>query len=127
METSSKQTNKDMVDDLEILQELSSEIDFELGSVGIAVSDLADVETLFGQLVTSMNEAENNGKPIGNYREHHTKLRVYWGLMRYSLEFLTKEHEKAQELNYKLLNKIEQLMSEKSPVAGNDETLIETK
>lgn len=88
------------------LRKLSFELDSQFGLIGARVSTLADVECLFGQLVDEMNIALYRGEEHARLYEHHRKIRVYWELIRYTLNDLSKDYEKAHDLHEKMFPQI---------------------
>lgn len=80
------------------LKKLSFELDFVMGEMGDRVSTLADAEVLLGQLIGDMDTAAHRGQESLYYAEHQRELRVLGELIRYSLEDLSKDYQKAEKI-----------------------------
>ncbi|HFK1394603.1 TPA: hypothetical protein ACGXMH_002329 [Bacillus mobilis] len=78
------------------LKDFTRELDHEVGSIGLSVATLVDVENLLGHLVESMNEAAYKGEQMDYFNEHHTKIRVYWNLIRHTVNELSTDYEKIE-------------------------------
>ncbi|MEB9590213.1 hypothetical protein P4L01_09355 [Bacillus cereus] len=91
---------------LEPLKNLTRELDHEVGSIGLSVATLVDVENLLGHLVESMNEAAYKGDQMAYFNEHHTKVRVYWNLIRHTVNELSAEYEKVEKIKDGLFDEV---------------------
>ncbi|WP_306475123.1 hypothetical protein [Bacillus anthracis] len=91
---------------MEPLKNLTRELDHEVGSIGLSVATLVDVENLLGHLVESMNEAAYKGEQMAYFNEHHTKVRVYWNLIRHTVNELSTEYEKVEKIKDGLFNEV---------------------
>lgn len=88
------------------LRKLTHELDSQFGLIAARVSTLTDVECLFGQLVDEMNIALYRGEEHIRLHEHHRKIRVYWELIRYTLNDLSRDYEKAHDLHEEMFPQI---------------------
>ncbi|HDX9541498.1 MULTISPECIES: hypothetical protein [Bacillus] len=88
------------------LKNFTSELDGELGSLGVSVATLTDVEVLLAQLVEDMDTAVYKGEEIYCFRGFHRKLRVYWRLLNHTMNELNKEYERVDEIKDGLFTKV---------------------
>ncbi|MEC2868902.1 hypothetical protein ACIQHV_19030 [Bacillus bombysepticus] len=95
------------------LKGFTRELDHEVGSIGLSVATLVDVENLLGNLVESMNEAAYKGEQMAYFNEHHTKIRVYWNLIRHTVNELSAEYEKVEKIKDGLFNEVVKRSNEK--------------
>lgn len=95
------------------LKNLTHELDGELGSLGVSVATLTDVEVLLGHLVEGMDTAVCKGEEMYYFREHHRKLRVYWRLLNHTMSELNKEYERVDELKDGLFKEVVKASNEK--------------
>ncbi|MGQ7103686.1 hypothetical protein ACUN13_04720 [Bacillus cereus group sp. Bce041] len=88
------------------LKNFTSELDGELGSLGVSVATLTDVEVLLAHLVEDMDAAVYKGEEIYCFRGFHRKLRVYWRLLNYTMNELNKEYERVDEIKDGLFKEV---------------------
>ncbi|MBJ8030882.1 hypothetical protein ABES33_26815 [Bacillus pseudomycoides] len=88
------------------LKNFTSELDGELGSLGVSVATLTDVEVLLAHLVEDMDTAVYKGEEIYCFRGFHRKLRVYWRLLNHTIGDLNKEYEKVDEIKDGLFKEV---------------------
>lgn len=88
------------------LKIFTSELDGELGSLGVSVATLTDVEVLLAHLVEDMDTAVYKGEEIYCFRGFHRKLRVYWRLLNYTMNELNKEYERVDEIKDGLFKEV---------------------
>jgi hypothetical protein len=88
------------------LKEHTLELEFQLGAVGSTLGTLVDAEILLGQLVDSMDKAVYSGEETLSYHQHHRMIRVLSELIRYSLNDLSGEYEKADKTKTKIFNMV---------------------
>ncbi|PEP49724.1 MULTISPECIES: hypothetical protein [Bacillus] len=88
------------------LKKFTHELDHELGSLGLSVSTLEDVEILLGHLLENINAAAHKGEEMYYFREFHRKLRVYWRLLNHTMNELNKEYERVDEIKDGLFQEV---------------------
>ncbi|CAH2466781.1 hypothetical protein ACQVTS_12300 [Bacillus mycoides] len=95
------------------LKNFTSELDGELGSLGVSVATLTDVEVLLAHLVEDMDTAVYKGDEVYCFRGFHRKLRVYWRLLNHTMNELNKEYEKVDEIKDGLFKEVVKRSNEK--------------
>lgn len=95
------------------LKNFTSELDGELGSLGVNVATLIDIEILLAHLVEDMDTAVYKGEEIYCFRGFHRKLRVYWRLLNHTMNELNKEYEKVDEIKDGLFKEVVKRSNEK--------------
>ncbi|EJQ36376.1 hypothetical protein IEC_03846 [Bacillus toyonensis] len=95
------------------LKNFTSELDGELGSLGVSVATLIDIEVLLAHLVEDMDTAVYKGEEIYCFRGFHRKLRVYWRLLNHTMNELNKEYEKVDEIKDGLFKEVVKRSNEK--------------
>ncbi|WP_255288432.1 hypothetical protein [Bacillus wiedmannii] len=98
---------------MEPLKNLTRELDHEVGSIGLSVATLVDVENLLGHLVESMNEAAYKGEQMAYFNEHHTKVRVYWNLIHHTVNELSADYDKVEKIKDGLFDTVVKRSNEK--------------
>lgn len=88
------------------LRNLAFELDYTMGSIGLKVGTLSDMQTVLGQLRVSMDTALHRGETHGYNHEHHREVRLLSDLMYYVMKELNETYEKAQEINTSIFEAI---------------------
>lgn len=103
MQTANNQAPKDLSTlKMEALQNVVFEIGNIIGSIGVRVEYLHDVEVKLGHLREDMDSAAMKGEERYYYREHHREVRMLSELMRYLLTDLNEASAKAYEYHTSL-------------------------
>lgn len=90
----------------EQLRKLAFEVDSELGLMDNRISILVDAEIELGQLVDKMYEASYRGEEKIYYDEHFRKLRLLSEVVRYALDHLTTNFDKAEKAHSVLMYQV---------------------
>lgn len=107
------------------LQNTLHELDHTMGSIGLRVRSLNDIQTLFGQLNDSMEEAAHSGEPRVYFETHFREVRVLSDLMFFTMKELSKEFEQVEKLKETLFDEAvrnNQPPKEKAHTTGNSES-----